>query len=301
MLMLIALLLALFLESYFYSAENAVTVNIPAMVDVLNLPLERMIVDPPKGEKGIPVRVEVRGPRPLVEQVRSSNNKFGVDLPTTNPSEFTAFLDPQQLRLPAGVEVLSITPASVTIKTEPVAQRELLVEVQQVGSPDRGFEVDHIDVFPATVLVRGPQSRIEELRSIITYPVDVSNFRASERLETSLQVPDPLVGLSVSTVKVEVRVGPARKEHVFENIGIRVLAANGFAATVAPSRASATVSVPEVELAELSAGNMFLIADGRALPEGKHRVGLTADFGKNVRLLKTVPAEVTVTLVTKNE
>ena len=297
--MVIALFIALLLEVYFYSADNSVTTNIPAMVEVRGLAAEKIIVEPPKGEKGIPVRIEVRGPRPLVEGVRSSMNKFIVTMPPTDPSEFTAFLDPQQLKLPAGVEVLSINPASVTIKTELISQKELPVIAERVGKPADGHQISAMEVIPGTVSIRGPQSKVDHLRTLLTYPIDVGHLKNSEQIETSLQVPDPLVTLSVSAVKVDVQVEQIRETRTFDSVPVRVFAPNGYAATISPARAMVVLSGPADQIRNLGSSEIFLIADARVLTEGKHRLALTGDFGPNVRVERTVPEEVSVTIMTR--
>jgi YbbR domain-containing protein len=300
-LMLIALSLALLLEAYFYSADNSATTSVPATVEVRDLSPDRMITEPPKGEKGIPVLIEIRGPRPLVDQVRSSVNKFTVFVPATNPTEFTTVLDPQQLKLPAAVEVLSINPSSITIKTEPIVKKEVPVVVDRVGKPAEGFEIEDIFVSPGTVEVSGPESRVEKMQAIATYPVDVSNLKSPEVTDVSLEVSDSLITVKdVTLVAVDIRVGPVRTERTFDNVGIKVLGADGYAATVEPSRASLVLSGPAEEIKALSVASIALIADGRSLPPGRHKLALTGEFGQGVRIIKTVPAEVTVNLVKKN-
>jgi YbbR domain-containing protein len=299
--MLIALSLALLLEAYFYSADNSATTTVPATVEVHDLSPDRMITDPPKGEKGIPVLVEIRGPRPLVDQVRSTVNKFTVFVPANNPTEFTAVLDPQQLKLPAAVEVLSINPSSITIKTEPIVTKEVPVVVDRLGKPAEGYEIEDIFVSPGTVEVTGPQSRVEKVQAIATYPVDVSNLKSPEVTEVSLEISDSLIAVKeVTLVAVDIKVGPVRVERTFDNVGIKVLAADGYAATVEPSRATLILSGPADEIKSLNVAGISLIADGRSLPPGRHKVALSGEFGHGVRIIKTVPAEVTVNMVTKN-
>ena len=181
---------------------------VPATVEIRNLPPTTMVVDPPRAEKGIPARIEVRGPRPLVEQLRNTFNKLDVDYPPHAPRKFTTVVDPSQLQLPSGVEILSVDPATVTIQTEQVVGKQLQVVVDTVGAPAAGFKLGEIKVIPETVVVRGPQSIVEKLRRIETFPLELKGVEAPIRKELSLKVPGQLVTLNVTVVTVEAKVEP---------------------------------------------------------------------------------------------
>src|SRR5689334_22599536 len=98
---LISLILAVMLEIYFYSPDNSLTVSLPVTVELRNVPSTMMFISPRNGERGIPARLEVRGPRPLIEQVRTANHRYVVDYPPTHPTVFSSPLDARQLWLPA--------------------------------------------------------------------------------------------------------------------------------------------------------------------------------------------------------
>lgn len=294
----ISLGLALLLEVYFYSPDNSVVANLPAGVDLIGLPPSTMVVEPPEGTRGMVVQVQVRGPRPIVDQVRSVQQRFRVSPPPGAGSNFTLVFNPSTLSLPAGVEVLNIEPDRVRIQTEREAKKELLVIADKIGTPPEGYQVDQIEVFPDTVVVRGPMSRIEVLQAVETEPVDVSNLTDRARMEVSLKPLGEMVSPSVTMVAVDVKVNEVPQERTISAVNVQVLAPSGFAATVQPTKATAVIGGPPSMLQELAADSFSLTADGRGLGEGRHSVPLTADLPKGVSIIKTNPAKVAVFLST---
>ncbi|MCB0324927.1 MAG: YbbR-like domain-containing protein [Bdellovibrionales bacterium] len=297
---LVSLLLALLLEIYFYSPDNSVTAKVNALIDIRNIPTDMMVVEPMGAERGIPATIEVRGPGPLVQQVRTAPNRIPVLFPSGEPREFTAVVDPSQLQLPSGVEVLSVEPTNVEIRSERVARKELLIVVERTGEPAKGYKVAELNVFPDTVLARGPVSQIEELRAVETKPMDISDMSKSARRAASLKSYGPQITLDVTMVNVDVKIVPVESELTVSDVMIKVLMPEELLGESDIAQASATVQGPALVLERLEQTGIVLIADARQLEEGEHEVRLTADLPEGVKLVATSPGKVTVRMRSKH-
>lgn len=295
-----SLLLAVLLEVYFYSPDNSVTASLTANVEIRNLPSKSMIVSPPGGEKGLFARVTVRGPSPLVAQVRDTIQRFSIELPNDVPASYVAFLNGAQLRLPSGVSVIDVEPPRIEFQFEPVKETDLLVIVDKAGEPAPGYRLDALKVFPDLVLARGPASELEGLRVIQTQKVDISNLRSSQRFEVALVDKGKLTSLAVNVVTVEAVISPIMADKTLEHVPVKVIAPPGFAATVEPSSVSAVISGPSDALGSISQSQLELSADGRNLEEGKHELNLTAVMPQGVNLVRTEPGKVILQMVKKN-
>ena len=297
---LFALLLAVLLEFYFYSPDNSITSKVEATVEVRDLPHDTVIVEPAgAGEKGIPVQVELRGPESLVKRMRSTFHRFTVLAPQERNVSFSAVVDPQQLQLPSGVEVVSVYPVTVPIRIEEVAKKELEIKLTTEGEAEEDYAIEGYDLSPATVIVRGPKSKVVGLKEIQTEPLFLSTVKNSGPFELRLVSPEgSLITLGVTVVSVSVKVKVVKIEKTFADINVTVLAPTGYAATVEPSKAKATVRGPSSAIRALENRNLSLIADARSIPGGKHQLLLQADLGQNVEVVRTEPRTVTVTLVT---
>ena len=295
-----ALVIAILLERYFYSPDNSIRLTLDVQIEFRNLPPTVMVVDPLHAEKGMLAQVEVRGPGPLVHQLQLENSHFTVYFPVDLPQVFTAPLKEDQLNIPSGVEVLSLSPPNVTLRTEPVVVKELIILPEQVGSPADGFQVSNVSVFPSSVMVRGPRSKIEGMRAVRTDPLDISNVSESLRKEVLLAERDPLVSLGVTMVVVDLKVSPVLVEKTYDNVGVTVLAPGGFAASVEPSRVSVQAKVPVQLIESLTPDDFHLTADAREYSSGSFRLSLSGEMPKNVSLEKTIPDRVKVHLVSKD-
>lgn len=294
---LISLILAVLLELYFYSPDNSVTVTVPATVDIRNVPGSLTIINPRHGERGVPARIEVRGPRPLIEQVRSTTQRFVVEYPPEHPMVFTAALDHRQLWLPAGVEVLEVNPPVVNIELERLAQKQVMVELEKAGQLADGYQLDGISLTPDSISVSGPEGEVAPLKSIRTQRLNLEGISETRRFELGLVSPGQYSKLSNQTVTAEVRVSVIPAERTFEKVNVQVVSPYGYAGTVEPSRVRVVLAGPKQDLEKLSPGAIELQADGRELREGRHELNVTGNLPAGISVLSTEPKKVTVNLV----
>jgi len=294
---LISLILAVLLEIYFYSPDNSLTLSLPVSVEVHNIPSTLMFINPRNGERGMPARFEIRGPRPLIEQVRSATHHYAVDYPESHPLTFSVPVDPSNFGLPAGVEVLEVQPQTITVELETAVERPLPIEVTQEGSVAPGFRIEKINLSVNGVTVYGPASEVSPLKSVRTSVLGVEGLSESKRFELPLQNPGLYTRLDVQTVIADVSVVPIPAEKSFEKVSVRILAPNGFAGTVEPTRVKAVLVGPKDRIEKLEVGDIELRADCQALGEGKHQMELTGNLPPGVALSATEPKKVSVNLV----
>ncbi|OVE79960.1 hypothetical protein BVY02_01810 [bacterium J17] len=297
---ILSVLLAVLLEVYFYSPDNSVITEITAFVEVRNVPSTQMIVSPPRGERGLFGSVKIKGPSTLVDQVRNVTQTFRVDLPDNVGDRYLVQLSGSQLNLPAGVEVLEVYPPAIHFRFEKVIKKELEVELDRVGVPPKGYVLDELKMSPSSVLVRGPYSELEGISSVKSETFDISGLTGSGRHEVQLEKIGPLSSYNVNVVAVDLVITPIPLEKSFKKINVTVLAPPGYAATVEPSKVNVTLSGPPNELVALAKSEINLVADGRDLGEGKHIIEITGDLPEGVKIIRTEPKSVNVTLVTTN-
>ena len=295
LLKLISLVLAVMLEVYFYSPDNSIEFDLSVPVKIDNLAAERMIVWPPNGDRGLFTRVRLRGPAPLEEKVKSSELHFTVDLAKTVRPSLQVELSTEQLSLPSGVSVVELEPSRIELRFEKEVRKELLVVADEVGAPQDGFTVSGIKVFPETIAAWGPESELDGLNVIETQKIDVTGFNSDRRVEVTLAQKGPMTKLSAKSVIVTVEVSAVQSDRTFENVPVNVLVPDGYAGTVEPSRLKQLkVSGSAVILEKLTAEQLVVAADSRALGEGKHKIVPAARLPDGLRVVEAVPAEVTV-------
>jgi hypothetical protein len=127
----------------------------------------------------IPDRVTFRlsGPKAFLRGlVDRPDVPIKINLSAARPGLVTYRLGPDNLRLPLGVEMISVHPTSVLIKLENAVEREVPIHLSLTGAPREGRQVYRAKVDPETIRVRGPETVLEALQSLATAPIDLSKL-----------------------------------------------------------------------------------------------------------------------------
>lgn len=139
-----------------------------------------------------------------------------------------------QLGQRSGLTVESISPATVRVTFEEAQVRMIPVATRLAGRvPDHLAMAADIELSPQLVRVRGPQSRLEGLDSLILEPFDLSSISRSGAFTVAIDT-SGLLGSSVvpPTASLGIRV-EALIERVLDGITVQAVANPGEAAVVA--------------------------------------------------------------------
>lgn len=294
---LVSLLLAILLELYFYSPDNALTVWLPATIVVRNVPQSLMFIAPRHGERGIPARISVRGPRPLIERLRTTPQQLNFDYPPGEPMVFSLSVDRHQLSLPAGVELVDVEPESIAVELDRVITRDVPVQLDLGSVVPEGYLLSESSVTPSTVALSGPEREMERLPVVRTEHIDLSEVREERALDVRLQLPEGFLKAQPDVLAAKISVKPIPAQRVFDKIPVGPHAPPGFAGTVEPSKVRATLVGPKELLDQLQNSEVELRAATNGLSEGRHETGIEADLPNGVLLFATDPKKVIVTLM----
>ena len=151
------------------------------------------------------VRVGVRG---TVSRLRALN-PFAVDVfvELSNPDKgvFEVPLTSDNVFLPPNIEVVSIDPNIIQLKLDREAAVLLPVLPRLEGEPAAGAIVQHAEVIPPNVLVRGPEDIVRSIGTLSTTPVYLTGHALDFQEQAAVLPPDPLVSV-VQPAIVNVRV-----------------------------------------------------------------------------------------------
>jgi hypothetical protein len=122
--------------------------------------------------------------------------------------------------LPQGIEVLRLTPDTLTIMAYPYVTKEVPVQVPERGAPrdylERGEE---LSVEPPVAKVTGPENRLETVTVITTAPLDWSEIRSpgdSADLAPQTSALDGRLTVSPSSFRATPRVTVRREQRSFD-------------------------------------------------------------------------------------
>jgi YbbR domain-containing protein len=198
----VAFVLALTVFILVHSDKDAV---IGAYIGVYyTMPEDRMLVSEPPDQ----VRITVKGSWRRIKRFDERElERIHIDLTNVRSGEFLFQKD--MVRLPEGLELVAINPASVRLSFEKRAEKSVPVFVPIEGGPDPGFKVERIVTTPSHVAVRGAQSVIEGITRISTRKLSVVGRTGSFRETLPIESPEefvqivgrPVVGVYVELVE----------------------------------------------------------------------------------------------------
>ncbi len=98
--------------------------------------------------------------------------------------------------LSSSVFVDSVQPTEVQISLERELTRTIPIRPVFKGMPQQGYTLNRYSMNPATVNLKGPRSRIEALKGILTEEIDLSGRRSDFSLKVKVVKQDPFIEIS---------------------------------------------------------------------------------------------------------
>ena len=137
--------------------------------------------------------VRVQGPARILREMTNVDIDAVIDLAGARVGEHTFDLTPKQIRL----------------ELDRSASKVVTVTPRVIGTFASGYKLGDVEVSPSTITITGPQSRLSNIDSAITDPVDATGLVGRGTFTTQAYVGDPLVQLldpepihvTVATVK----------------------------------------------------------------------------------------------------
>lgn len=187
--------LAVIPEEKIFSEKN---LTIP--LEIHNIPRDTELVQKPPST----IDVTVKAPKRLINQIAPTNviAQLNLEKATVDQEEYP--LNNSMISVPVGAEVTKISPSKVSLKLEKAKEVMLEVVPNITGETPQGYKIEKVEVFPAQVPVRGPQSKIREKDRVRTSPIDISTLSQSTQFEADLILPRPELRLATSETKVKI-------------------------------------------------------------------------------------------------
>jgi YbbR domain-containing protein len=163
------------------------------------------------------VNLLVRGPSGKVNDSFLKDVAVVVDLEgVRRPGDWTFNLDNRAIRIPSGLELDRVIPSQIRMRFEERFARDVPVQIRYDGNPMPGYRIARQEVYPDHLRVVGPRSRVEQLQSIDTDPMDLNGVISETETRVSTFVDDPQLRIDgTSMVRVRLvmeRIGPGLEQ-----------------------------------------------------------------------------------------
>ena len=189
------------------SGEQIVERALRIPLEFANLPAQLEFI----GDTPNVVDVRVRGSSGALGRVATGELVAVVDLRSASAGRGLFHLSASDVRAPFGIEVVQVTPSSMSMTFELSDSKRVPIVPSVEGEPAPGFVVTSMTAIPDTVEILGPASVVRSVMEAITEPVSVSGARSSITETVNVGVSDPSLRLrSPQRARVTVTITPAR-------------------------------------------------------------------------------------------
>ncbi|GAC1393753.1 MAG: hypothetical protein NVSMB47_01610 [Polyangiales bacterium] len=207
------------------------------------------------------VRLTVRGPRALLDELSTNVEPMTIDLSKTPARLNLGDLD---YKLPPGVQKMQVAQPILVLRWDVKITKRVPIEVTWTAPPE-GLAIRNLSVDPSSIAITGPKSIIDVLQRLRTVGLDLSHRPAgshTQSLLVDLNENPALVGStqlgaeaivkpSIDTVEAKFELVPETKTRTFGNLPVLVTGGRGV--TLRPSKVTVVVTCPPRRADELVA------------------------------------------------
>ncbi len=260
------------------------------------VPVEVMTSPDVVPSNDIPERLLFRlsGPKAFLRTILDRReDPIRINLTGVKPSVLTYRFFSDSIRVPIGVKVLSVNPASVQIKLEYLKRKDVPVHVETRGAPPEGFRLAGVQLKPEVVRIKGPESRVDAVTEISTKPIDLSELKRSVEKELSLDIMKLGVQVDGPLPKGFIQLDPVSANFKLKNVDIRVL--SPYKVRIEEKSVTILVRGSHQEL-DAHLDQIFASVDLRSKSKGRYLEEVHVNLPAKVGLVKVIPDHVMVTL-----
>lgn len=256
--------------------------------------------------QNLPVGLEIVGdpPEAVDVRLRASSGTLGrlvlpdlaavIDLRSARPGRRLFHFTPASVKVPYGVEVVQVTPATLSIGFENSAVRIIQVRPSIEGTPGAGYEVTSVTSNPPTVEVVGPESSLRGLEEAMTETISVAGATRSLREVVTIGVADPGVRLRTpQTAEVTVQIVAGSSDRTLAAVPVQIKNLdNGLRARVTPAQVSVSVRGTADGVRALLPEALAVHVDATGLNVGNHTVDVRSATVPGVTVDNVTPRTV---------
>lgn len=275
------------------AGERVIERGFEVPLEFENVPSELEIAGQPPDT----VRVRLRGSAGIVSSLEPGDVAAVLDLSGERPGQRLFDLFSGQILTPAGVDVTSVVPASITVTLERAGlARTVPVIPDIVGQPAEGFVVGRIMTEPRTVEVVGPETTLLQLGEALTEPVSVADVTRAVDQVVTVGVADPTLRLAEPvSARVTVEIIAAPLERTVHDVPVRLRSAER-SVTIEPDHINVGVRGPREEVHTLDAEALDCYVDLAGLRPGRYNLPVTVESTDEIRVMHIDPPFVRITL-----
>ncbi len=187
------------------SGRSEIIMDIP--ITFTNIPPKLEIVDYPKT-----INVCIEGQERLLKYLKPDDIIALLDIGEAKPGRSFYTISTDNIKLPKSFLVTSIDPETISLKLEPQLKKAVAVRPHVIGLPEKGYIIVGIRVKPESIILEGPESVIEGIKTVKTELLDINGINSDLVYKANLNLADPHIKKNIDKVEVNISVEKINEE-----------------------------------------------------------------------------------------
>ena len=271
---------------YFVNSESNLTlVSFLAPIEIQDLPNGRIVTLQSHRQ----AQVTVKGPAFLISKLSSNPPLVRIPAPKEGDSRMLVPLLKSQLNLPQTVQIVSIEPAEVKFTFDRLVTKKVPVVVPRIGALGDSYIVREVEIAPSEVNISGPESDLQAITSVETYPLDLRTAQEDFTRSINLRLPGSHVESDQDKVQIKVDIDLVILDRVFTQIPIEVRSLENLQKLKTnPALVDVLVSGAREQVKGLLASDIQAFVSISDFSEGRS-YSLDIALPKGIKLISTTP------------
>lgn len=204
-------------------ADPTVTQTYPQPLDIEVIGLDPTLTI--VNEISEQVKLTVRAPSSIFKQLESDRNLINVTLDLSGLDSGVHTLKPQVNISLSPAEVVRIDPSTVFVKLDSIISQQFEVQVNMIGNPAIGFDVEAPELSNETVTISGPESVVNSINQVVA---EVNIVDASEDIQRTVDLVafdaqgNKVQGLTMNPNSVQVFI-PVSQRGGYRTVVVRIV------------------------------------------------------------------------------
>jgi YbbR domain-containing protein len=204
-------------------ADPTVTQTYPQPLDIEIIGLDPTLTI--VNEISEQVNLTVRAPSSIFNQLESDRNLINVTLDLSGLDSGVHTLKPQVNISLSPAEVVRIDPSTVFVKLDSIISQQFEVQVNMIGNPAIGFDVEAPELSNETVTISGPESVVNSINQVVA---EVNIVDASEDIQRTVDLVafdaqgNEVQGLTMNPNSVQVSI-PVSQRGGYRTVVVRIV------------------------------------------------------------------------------
>jgi len=204
-------------------ADPTVTQTYPQPLDIEIIGLDPTLTI--VNEISEQVKLTVRAPSSIFKQLESDRNLINVTLDLSGLDSGVHTLKPQVNISLSPAEVVRIDPSTIFVKLDSIISQQFEVQVNMIGNPAIGFDVEAPELSNETVTISGPESVVNSINQVVA---EVNIVDASEDIQRTVDLVafdaqgNEVQGLTMNPNSVQVFI-PVSQRGGYRTVVVRIV------------------------------------------------------------------------------